>query len=157
MTKQEAHIDALLGKIGHDPRAAAELLGIAADYLEADKPLPRNLARHLAVSFRRAIDQPSAERATTLAVDLGLAALGKGGRPSKPVDYLQVKAMIEHEYAENGGISETAASKRVAEEFGVSRTTALKHVRPARFVPQILKSNGLDSLIPLKKPDKKDG
>jgi len=157
MTKPETHIDALLAKVGHDPRAAAELLGIAADYLEAGKPLPRNLARHLALSFRRAVDQPSAERATTLTVDLGLAALGKGGRPAKPVDHFQVRSMIEREYAENDGISEKAASKRVAEEFGVSPTTALKHVRPARLVPEMLKATGIDSLIPLKKPNYEGG
>lgn len=152
MTNPEAYIDALLATVERDPRAAAELLGIAADYLEAGQPMPRSLARHLFLSFRRAIAQPSAERATTLTVDLGLAPLDGGGRPAKPVDRAQINAMIERKYKEDGGISENAASEWVAEEFGVSVSTARKHVKPERFIPEILKDNGFDSLIPVKKP-----
>lgn len=147
MASPHAKLEALIRRVGSDANAASELLAIAAELFENGEPLPAPLAAFLADVFRRTVAEPSANRSYTVALELGLSAPAKEGAPAKFVDYHAIVAIIEHEFATNGGISETKLKSIIAEQSGVSENTALKHIKPAIMVPKLLKDNGLKSLV----------
>lgn len=143
-----ARAEVLRGRIGIDATAAVEALTMIADCLEAGELPPKALATYLASAIRRAMDEPSADRARLLAIELGLSAISRGGRPPKPVDHLKVKAIVEQAIADDGDVSETKLKKAVGKELRISGNTALKHVWPAMLVPKLLHRNGIKSLVP---------
>lgn len=125
MKIREATIAALLAKVGTEAEAAAQLLEIASDYLEARNPMPEALADHLAKTFRLVASAHRDERATELAQLLGLAVVGA---TRKRIDPVEVATLI----ANNESASETSLKKRVAKAQGVGRSTALKYVKAAK-------------------------
>jgi hypothetical protein len=149
---RNARAEALRGRIGIDANAAVEALTTIAECLEAGELPPKALASYLASGIRRAMAEPSADRARLLAVELGLGAISRGGRPPKPVDHLKVKAIVEQAIAEDGDVSETKLKKIVGKEFRISGTTALKHVRPAMLIPTLLHRNRITSLVRPRNP-----
>jgi hypothetical protein len=149
MTNAETKMTALLQRIGLDANAAAELLSLAADHLENRQALPPKVADFLATSIRNAVAEPSANRAHRLTFELGLSAPAKEGRPASDVDYQELCRIIDEAFSnDDGESSETKLKAVIAKRFGISETTALKHLKPAMLVPQLLKHNGIESLIP---------
>lgn len=118
-----------------------------ADYLAAGEPLPKPLALPLASVFRRSMDAPSAERGNTLSFELGFTAPAKVGAPTKHVDHMEVRAIVEREFASPNEPSEAKLAKIISKRFGVSLNTARKHLKGPMLVPTLLKRNGLTSLV----------
>lgn len=158
----EAKIAELLSKVGSDPEAAAELLGIAADFLDARKAMPDALADHLAKAFKYALLAPKpAKRASNLIHGLCLKR-EKGGLP--PIDIPKRKivkvastigsqknsiskdAKLLLEAMGNNGekkarllydssratLSETELKNQLVKEFNISEGSARKYIKETK-------------------------
>lgn len=126
--KQTAHVAQLIGRIGIDANAANELLSFAAELLESGKPLPNQLAQFLAASIRRAMAEPSANRANALVFELGLTAPAKQGRPRKPTPDGEIAATIA---IFGGGKHDTEIKRELKRAYGLSGNTARSRIRAA--------------------------
>ena len=149
---REARARAICGRIGIDANAAVEALDMIADSFETGKMPPQPLVAYLASSLRRALAEPSAERATTLLFELGMTAPAKEGRKPKHIDYHVMRSIVESETAANADVSEAHLNRMVAKRFDVSAITARKHVKPVLFIPKLLKANQLGSLVRIRRP-----
>jgi hypothetical protein len=105
------------------------------------------LTDFLARSFREAIAEPCAERGKRLALELGLSAPGKCGAPKVNVDEQEIHEFVAAEIIKDPKFSETKLKAKVAAKFGISETKAIEFVKPTAFVPKLLRSNGIQSLI----------
>ena len=144
----EKKISELVSQVGLNATASAELLLIAAGYFEAGKPLPQSLAELFAKAIQKAVAEPSSERGKVLALELGLEAPGKIGAPRKDVDEQAIHEFIAAEIIKAPEqFSETKLKTIVAERFGISETKALEFVKPAVFLPKLLRSNGLKGTV----------
>lgn len=79
----------------------------------------------------------------------GMAAVEKKnvGRPIADVDDDEVHKFIKDEIERDPNFSETKLKKKVADKFGISATKALDFVKPSSFVPKLMRTNGLKSLV----------
>lgn len=127
--KQNTHIVELIGRIGVDANAASELLSIAAELIENGKPLPAALAKFLAASIRRAMEQPSADRATALVFELGLIAPAKEGRPRKATPNGEIAATVA---IFGNQVSEGALKRELNLAYGLKEGTARSRVKDAK-------------------------
>lgn len=146
---------ALLDRVERDPAAAAELLEIAAGYLDEGKPLPVKLAKHLAIAFRKTASEVQPERAATLAHFLCLT--NKPGRPKKPVPPLEILGALDADPQ----VSESSLKGQLATKHNISESTAptrIKAMKEAKnVIGEIVEVNG-GTLIPprqqtVQKPD----
>lgn len=128
-TNREAKAAELLAHVGRNASAAAELLAMAAECLEAGEPMPGNLAAFLAASFRQAVFEPCDERGKALAFALGLSAPGKEGRPRKRIPKGDVALTVA---TVGKGMSETELKKHLADAYGVSAGTALNRIQETK-------------------------
>lgn len=149
---RETLICSLVERIGVDANAATELLALASEYLENGETLPDPVAKFLGSAFRRATEEPSAQRAETLAYELGFAAPAKQGAPPKPVDYGELRGAIVKLFANGRNPSEREVNTAIAQHFGISATTARKHTKPDIVMSKILRHNEMDSLVRPRNP-----
>lgn len=152
-TNREAKAAELLAHVGRNASAAAELLAMAAECLEAGEPMPGNLAAFLAASFRQAaVSEPCDERGKALAFALGLSAPGKEGRPRKRIPKGDVALTIA---TVGEGMSETELKKHLADAYGVSAGTALNRIQETkseleearRRTVEVMENNGFNNLV----------
>jgi hypothetical protein len=124
------NVETLLGRVGVEASAAVELLTIAAECLDAGKPLPAPLAKFLARSIKDAMAERSADRGSALIVALGLAAPAKEGRPllgNIPKKPLTVSLAV---YGDE--INEGQLAGKLAKEFDVSPSTARRRIKKTK-------------------------
>lgn len=88
----DPHVFELLRRVEADPDAAAEVLQLAAGYLQKATPMPPELAAYIAGAFLSAALKPRELRAKQLTDDLNLTANNK--RKSK-VDWLDAYAALQ--------------------------------------------------------------
>lgn len=135
MDREAARIAKLLNRIGSDVDAAAELLGIAAEYLKAREPLPDAIADYLAHAFRRAAgtveaeDGQRIEDARIARLTHGLGMTRNEGRPRANVSRGDVALTVAH-FGDQ--VSETELAKAVAETYGVSKSTGRTIIKEAK-------------------------
>lgn len=135
MDHEAARIAKLLRRVGSDVDAPAELLGIAAEYLKARKPMPDALADYLARAFRRAaatVESEDGRRAEDVRIVRLAHALGmtrNEGRPRANVSRGDLAMTIGHF---GGDVSETELAKAIAEIYGVSESTARTRIKEAK-------------------------
>lgn len=123
-------VKSLLGKIGVDANAAVELLAIAAECLDAGKPLPVPLAKFLARSINDAMAERSADRGNALIVALGLAAPAREGR--RRLSNIPKKPLTVSLAAYGDEMSEGQLAGKLAEEFDVSPSTARRRIKETK-------------------------
>jgi len=133
--REAARIAKLLNRVGSDIDAPAELLGIAAEYLKARKPLPDALADYLANAFRRAAGTPETDdgqrvedaRIARLAHALGMTR--NEGRPRADVSRGGIAVAIA---AFGDDVSESRLASAVAETYRVGKSTARTRIKEAK-------------------------
>lgn len=70
-----------------NPDAAAQAIVLAAEYIRAGKPLPKELAEHIAGAFENAMSAPREKRGHVLLQKLHLK---HGNRPPKDLDWYEI-------------------------------------------------------------------
>jgi len=154
-TNREAQISQLIDQIGRNANAAADLLALAAEYLEAGEPLPGKLAGFLAVSFREAISEPCAERGKALAFALGLSAPGKDGAPRKNIPKGDLALTVAIYGKNKDDEAKFGLRAGLAETYRVSKNTAKARIQETRDelgeahekIRAAMESNELKSLV----------
>lgn len=101
-----------------DPREAAEVLRIAAEYLREGKEMPQPLAWFLADAFDRAMKKAPSVRGSELLINLKLKALNR--RPVK-ANWEQVGISLSELIDKKMPMLQ--AKMKVAEDFGISEST----------------------------------
>lgn len=119
----------LLNRVEANPDAAAEVLLLAAEYMRAGKPLPDDIAEHLAGAFEAAMCKPQKMRGKALLRELHLTA---GNRRPADVDWYALGQRFDDLVA--AGNSENAAASQVGVEFGIDDSTA-KRVWKNTYLP----------------------
>lgn len=148
MDRDAARIAKLLQRVGSDVDAPAELLGVAAEYLAACKPMPDALADYLVRAFRRAaaiVEAPDGKRPEDVRIAALAHALGmtrNEGRPRAAVSKFDVALTVA---VHGNDVSETEMAKALADAYGVSETTARKRIKAAKTkIAEARKSIGAD-------------
>jgi hypothetical protein len=135
MDRKAARIAKLLQRVGSDVDAPAELLGVAAEYLAAGKPLPDALADYLARAFRRAaaiVEAPDGKRPEDVRIAALAHALGmtrNEGRPRATISKFDVALTVA---VHGEDVSEGEMATALADAYGVSETTARKRIKEAK-------------------------
>jgi hypothetical protein len=106
-----------------DPEKAAKVLLEAARLLKSGESLPYELAIYLADAFELAMSKLPEERGIALARELNLAALNRRRKNIDP------EWLLRPEYLR---LSETQAKKKIANEYGISESSALKAFKEAK-------------------------
>ena len=101
-----------------DPKEAAEVLRIAAEYLREGKQMPRSLALFLADAFDRAMRKAPSVRGSELLLNLKLKTSNR--RPVK-ANWEQVGSCLIELIDKK--IPMLQAKMKVAEDFGISEST----------------------------------
>jgi hypothetical protein len=114
----------VLSSVELDPDAAAAALLIAAEYLRAAKPLPRDLADHLAGAIETSMRKPQSKRGAALLLELKLTALNQ--RPL--ASWIEVGMEVDRVIAESG-MSKSAAEMQVASDREIGRSTVQNYYR----------------------------
>jgi len=123
-----------------DPEAAAKLLGYAAAYLAARRPMPDSLADYFARAFEAAATATEAadglpiEHRRIDALLRGLRLKRSNNRPALVIPRFELAMLI----FESGNLSETKLKKIVAERFSVGESTALSWIKDAK--PKVAKA-----------------
>lgn len=121
----------LLNRAEANPDAAAEVLLLAAEYIRAGKPLPDDIAEHLAGAFEAAMCKPQKMRGRALLRELHLTA---GNRRPADVDWYALGQRFQELLAK--GESENAAATQIGVEFNIDDSTA-KRVWKKEFLPAV--------------------
>ena len=116
-----------LSRADSDPDAAAEALLIAAEYLRAGTPPPRDLADHLAGAIEASMRKPRDKRGAALLLELKLTARNR--RPA--ADWFAVGAAFER-LVDDEALTDSTAKMKVAQDFHISESTALAYVKAYR-------------------------
>lgn len=121
----------LLNRVEANPDAAAEVLLLAAEYMRAGKPLPDDIAEHLAGAFEAAMCKPQKMRGKALLRELHLTA---GNRRPADVDRYALGQRFDNLVA--AGKSENAAASQVGVEYRVDDSTA-KRIWKKVYLPAV--------------------
>ncbi|PKO86014.1 MAG: hypothetical protein CVU18_17105 [Betaproteobacteria bacterium HGW-Betaproteobacteria-12] len=131
---QRDDIADLVRRVDSEPGAAAELLRIAAGFLQSREPLPDVLADYLAVAFEAAAGvKPGTEgkpveheRVRVLAKALGFTREAGGQRKEIPKDLALPLAVYGNE------LSDYQVANEIKRKHGISFNTALSRVKEMR-------------------------
>lgn len=127
----DARVTELLDRTEANADAAAQVLLLAAEYMRAGKPLPDDLAEHIAGAFEAAMHKPSKMRGDALLLELHIKI--PHTRPAD-VSWFEVGQHFDHLCHELG--TQTAAATQTAIDFNISESTATRiwrdHYKPAR-------------------------
>ncbi len=121
----------LLGRAEANPDAAADVLLLAANYMRAGKPLPDDIAEHLAGAFEAAMSKPQKNRGPALLRELHLTA---GNRRPADVDWYELGLRFDRLLAEGNSVN--AVASQVGVEFGVDDSTA-KRIWKNTYLPAL--------------------
>lgn len=125
----DARATELLARTEANPETAAQVLLLAAEYMRAGKPLPDDLAEHIAGAFEAAMHKPLDKRGKALLLELHITA--PNCRPAD-VDWYDLgqsfQALI------NAGKNKSEAALQISVDFNVSESTA-KRIWEDVYVP----------------------
>lgn len=119
----------LLDRAEANPKAAAEVLLLAARYMREGKVLPENIAEHLAGAFEASMHKPQAQRGRALLLELHLSASNH-----RPADVCWYELGQRFDELLSSGASKNATASQVAVEFRISESTA-KRIWSKKYVP----------------------
>lgn len=128
-------IDELLRRAKSEPAAAAELLQIAALYLQRGVAMPKALADHLAHALTKAADAAQEDRRGVLATELHLVRPANPPVKVRPVEILTV--VVLHDYRNHVRTDKKPRLEKqlvadLVSEHGISEKKARDLIKAAR-------------------------
>lgn len=126
-----------LNRAKANPDAAAQVIVLAAEYIRAGKPLPKELAEHIAGAFENAMSAPREKRGQVLLRKLHLKP---GNRRPKDLDWYEIGQHV-HNLVEKGlsqfdAAAQTCVDLQDSVDVKLSESTVLRLwrdvYRPAR-------------------------